>query len=137
MSLLLLSGCGKELDRGATEIVEQTYPVDPAARLKIANSKGSISIRGIETGELVLRATKKAASAEQLGNIKINVAAEGGSISIATSILPQKKKLPLGEAGTVDYVLIVPRTLNIARLELEDGNVLIAGMEGESGRATG
>jgi hypothetical protein len=134
--LLLFSGCGKEQDRTVTELVEQTYPVDPAARLKISNLKGSISIRGAETAELVLRATKKAANAEQLRNIRINVAAESGSVSIATSIVPEKKRLPSGGTGTVDYILIVPRTLNITRLELEDGNVFIEGMEGESVRAT-
>jgi DUF4097 and DUF4098 domain-containing protein YvlB len=63
------------------------------------------------------------------------VAAETGSVSISTSILPQKKRSPSGEVGTVDYVLVVPRTLNIARLELEDGKVLIEGMEGEDVRA--
>jgi hypothetical protein len=124
------------MDRAALEVVEQTYPVDPAARLKISNLNGSISIRGVETGELVLRVTKKAATAEQLQNIKISVAVEGGSISIGTSIVPQKKKAPMGGAGTVDYVLVVPRTLNIARLEIEDGNVLIEGMQGDNLRAT-
>jgi DUF4097 and DUF4098 domain-containing protein YvlB len=136
ISLLLFSGCGKELDRTATELVEQTYPVDPAARLKISNLKGSISIRGAETDQLVLRTTKKVANPEQLRNIRINVAAESGSISIATSVVPEKKKLPSGGTGTVDYILIVPRTLNITRVELEDGNVFIEGMEGESVRAT-
>ena len=134
-ALLLVAGCSKELERAGTEVLEQTYPIDPTARLKIRNLRGSISIRGADTAELTLHATKRTASAAQLKNINISVAAETGSISISTSVLPQRKGSPSGGIGTVDYVLVVPRTVNIARLELEDGKVLIEGMEGEDVRA--
>jgi DUF4097 and DUF4098 domain-containing protein YvlB len=134
-ALLLLAGCSKELERGGTEIFEQTYAIDPTARLKIRNLRGSISIRGADTTELTLRATKKAASVEQLKNINITVAAETGSISISTSVVPQKKRSPLGATGTVDYELTVPRTARIARLDLEDGKVLVEGMAGDDIRA--
>src|SRR5687768_14233271 len=131
---LLLSGCGSELDRAGTEVLEQTFQVEPAARLRISNLKGSISIRGADTTELKLRATKTAANAAQLQDININVAAETGSVFISTSFLPQKRS-PRGGAGSVDYVLVVPRTVNIVRVELEEGKVLIEGMEGEDVRA--
>jgi hypothetical protein len=134
-ALLLLVGCGQALERGTTEVFEQAYPVDPAARLTIRNLSGSISIRGADTTELKLQATKKAGSAAQLKNININVAAETGSVSIATSLLPQKKGSFQRANNTVDYVLVVPRTVKIARLELDDGKVLIEGMEGEDVRA--
>jgi DUF4097 and DUF4098 domain-containing protein YvlB len=135
-ALLLAAGCGKELEQTGTEVFEQSYPLDPTARLTIRNLSGSISIRGADTTELKLHATKRAASAAQLKNITIGVAAETGSISISTSVLPQKGKSLLGGTSTVDYVLIVPRTVKIARLELDDGKVLIEGMEGEDVRAT-
>jgi len=135
-ALLLLAGCGKQLEPAGTEVMEQTYAIDPTARLKIRNLRGSITIRGADTAELKLRATKKTESAAQLPNITISVAAETSSVSISTSVLPQKKKSPSGGVGTVEYVLVVPRTMSIARLELEDGEVLIEGMEGEDVRAT-
>jgi DUF4097 and DUF4098 domain-containing protein YvlB len=134
-ALLLLGGCGKEVEQAGTEVFEQAYPLDPAARLTIRNLSGSISIRGADTTELKLRATKKATSAAQLKNITIGVAAETGSISISTSVLPQKGRSLLGGTSTVDYVLVVPRTVKIARLELDDGKVVIEGMEGEDVRA--
>ena len=43
-AFLMLPGCGRELERAGTEVVEQTYQIDPAARLRISNLKGSISI---------------------------------------------------------------------------------------------
>lgn len=134
-ALLFLAGCSKEIERAASEVLDQSYPVDPTARLTIRNLSGSISIRGADTTELTLHATKKAASAEQLKNINVNVAAESGSISISTSVMPQKKRSPLGATGTVDYELTVPRTARIARLDLEDGKVLVEGMEGDDIRA--
>jgi DUF4097 and DUF4098 domain-containing protein YvlB len=135
-ALLLVAGCGKELEQAGTEVLEQTYQIDPTARLTIRNLSGSISIRGADTAELTLHATKKAASAAQLKNINIGVAAETGSISISTTVLPQKGRSVLSGTSTVDYVLVVPRTIKIARLELDDGKVLIEGMEGEDVRAT-
>lgn len=135
-ALLLAAGCGKELEQASTEVLEQTYKLDPTARLTIRNLSGSISIRGADTTELRLRATKKATSAAQLKNINVGVAAETDSISITTSVLPQKGRSLLGGTSTVDYVLIVPRTVKIARLELDDGKVNIKGMEGEDMRAT-
>lgn len=135
-ALLLVAGCGKEVEQAGTETLEQTYQVEPTARLTIRNLSGSISIRGADTAELTLHATKKAASAAQLKNINIGVAAETGSISISTSVLPQKGRSVLSGTSTVDYVLVVPRTIKIARLELDDGKVLIEGMEGEDVRAT-
>ena len=133
--LLFVSGCSKKLDRASTEVLERTYPIDPTARLTIRNLSGSISIRGAETTELKLQATKRAGSQAQLKNINISVAAETGSISISTSVLVQKKRSILGGTGAVDYVLVVPRTARIARLDLDEGKVLIEGMEGEDVRA--
>ena len=134
-ALLFLAGCSNKAERAATEVFEKTYAIDPAARLKVRNLRGSISVHGADTQELKLRATKKTASAAQLQDINISVAAETGSVSISTSVLPQKKRSPSGGAGTVDYDLVVPRTVNIARLELEDGKILIEGMEDEDVRA--
>ena len=134
-ALQLLGGCGEEIERASTEVLEQTYPVDSTARLTIRNLNGSISIRGADTTELKLHATKKAGSAAQLQDIGITIAAESGSVSIATTVVPQKKKAPVGATGTVDYELVVPRAARIARLEIEDGKVVIEGMEGEDIRA--
>ncbi|HEV2804264.1 MAG TPA: DUF4097 family beta strand repeat-containing protein [Chthoniobacterales bacterium] len=134
-AFLLVAGCSKTFENAATEVVDQSYPLDPTARLTIRNLNGSISIQGADTAELKLHAIKKAGSSAQLRNITINVAVETGSVSIATSVVPQTKRSPLGSIGTVDYELIVPRTARIARLDLEDGKVLVEGMGGDDVRA--
>jgi hypothetical protein len=134
-SVVLLTGCGKQLAHNATEVFERTYQVDPTARLKIRNLRGAISIHGADTHELKLRATKTTENVAQLQDIMVNVAAESGSVSISTSVLPQKNRSLLAGHGSVNYELTVPRTINITRLELEDGNVLIEGIEDEDVQA--
>ena len=135
-ALVLLAGCGREPERAGTEVLEQTYKINPRASLSVRNLRGSISIRGADTAEVRLQATKKTASVAQLQNINIAVAADADSISISTKVLPQKNQSLLGGASTVDYALVVPRTIKIARLELDDGKALIEGMEGKELRAT-
>jgi hypothetical protein len=133
--ILLLAGCAKETELAGIEVLEQTHQIDPRARLSIRNLRGSISIRGADSPELWLHATKKTASLAQLKDLNASVAAEAGSVSISTSVLPRKNQSLRDDAMTVDYVLVVPRTVKIARLDLDEGNVLIEGMEGEDVRA--
>jgi hypothetical protein len=133
--LWMFGGCRQTVQRAGVAVFEQVYKIDPTARLTIRNLRGSISIRGADTTDLWLQATKKAVNEEQLKNISVSIEAEGGSVSISTSVLRQKKKTVMGGTGTVDYVLVVPRTMKIARLDLDDGRVLVEGMEGEDVRA--
>jgi DUF4097 and DUF4098 domain-containing protein YvlB len=134
-ALCLLAGCSKGPEIPRTEVFEQTYEVEPTARLTIRNLRGSISIRGVDATEMRIKATKIAGSEEQLASINVSVEAEAGSVAVSTNVLPIKKKSLRGGTGVVDYILTIPRTVKIARLELEDGNVVIEGMEGEDVRA--
>lgn len=133
--LLAFGACRQQVERAGVEVFEHVYKIDPTARLTIRNLRGSISIRGADTTDLWLQATKKAVNQEQLKDTTVSVEAEGSAVSISTSVLPQKKRTVVGGTGSVDYVLVVPRTVKIARLDLDDGKVLVEGMEGEDVRA--
>ena len=134
-TLLVLAGCSQEIERAGTEILEESHVIDPDARLTIRNLSGSISIRGADTQKLTLHATKKAASLAQLKNIHVKVAAEAGFVSISTTVLPPRKGSFSNANSTVDYVIVVPRTVRIAGLELDDGKVFLEGLEGGDLRA--
>src|SRR6202022_1035019 len=60
----------------------------------------------------------------------INGTAGPNSVSIETKFPPKKAWGFSDRSGTVDYVLVVPQTAQISRLELENGEVLIEGMRG-------
>lgn len=129
---VLFAGCGLGGDRTLEEVTEQTYKVDATATLSLSNADGSVRIYGADTTEIKLRAIKKTYSAERLSKISVNVSAQPSSVSIETHY-PPKKTWGLGDrSGTVDYILVVPRTCKIARLDLANGEILIDGMRGES-----
>jgi len=132
----LFVGCGRGSgDRTLEEIVEQTYKVNATVTLSLRNAEGSVRVYGADTTEIKLRAIKKTYSAERLSKISVNVSAQPGSVSIETNY-PPKKTWGLGDrSGTVDYVLVVPQTCKISRLDLANGEILIDNLRGESVQA--
>ena len=65
--LLFLPGCKPKNDLAANEVIEQTYKVEPNATLRIANGRGSVTIRGTDQSEVRMRAMKTAPSAAKRG----------------------------------------------------------------------
>ena len=133
--LLFLLGCKPKNELAANEVIEETYKVDPNVTLRIANGRGSVTIRGTDLSEVRMRAVKSASNPAQLKEISVNVTAEPGDILIKTAFLRQKKKAFFAGGGAVDYTLFVPRTARIARLDLDDGKVSIEGMQNADVRA--
>ena len=126
-----LAGCNskKESERPADEVIEQTYKVNADASLRISNLRGAIAIRGADTSEVRMHAIKSASSAAQLKNITVDVTAEPGDVLIKTAFLRQKNMPFYAGTTAVDYTLSVPRTARIARLDLDDGNVSVEGIQ--------
>jgi hypothetical protein len=127
--ITFLTGCGLNGgDRTLEETVEQTYPVDPTATLAISNADGSVRVYGADVTEISVKAVKKALSAARLRKIDVNISARHDAVSIETNY-PPKKTWGFGDrSGTVDYILIVPQTCKIAKLDLTNGEVLVEGM---------
>ena len=135
--IFLLFGCNSKTEDGrlGNEVIEQTYKVEPNASVRIANNRGSVSVRGIEASEVRMRAVKRAASVAQLNDITVNVTAEPGDVSLKTALLRQKKMPFFANTSAVDYTLSVPRNARIARLDVDDGNVSIDGIQDADVRA--
>jgi hypothetical protein len=109
------------------EIVEQKYTVPSNAVLNVANIDGSIRVYTSEKNEILIQAIKKAYSHERLQGIVVAVDASPNRVAITTT-LPPRKNAVSDRSGTVDYILIVPQTVQIERLELVNGEVLIEGL---------
>lgn len=131
MAALILTGCGSKQEQATTEVMKKTYKIDPTGSLRIRHLTGSISIRGAEINELQLEAVKKAGSATQLANLKISVVAQDDTVTITTTSVRQKNKARSLGSGSVDYSLVVPRTIRVTRVDLEDGDVLVDGLLGQ------
>jgi hypothetical protein len=135
--VFLLPGCNskKETEGPGTEVIEQTYKVNPNASLRIDNPRGSVTIRGTDGSDAQLRAVKSASSAARLKDITLNVTAGPGDILIKTAFLRQKNQPFFAGGWSVDYTLLVPRSTRIARVDVDDGNVSIQGIQNADVRA--
>ena len=136
MVALGLAGCGfNSGDQAFEETVEQTYQVDPTVTLAISNADGSVRVYGADITEISVKAVKKALSAERLRKIDIKISAQHDAVSIETHY-PPKKPWGFGDrSGTVDYILIVPQTCTISKLDLTNGEVLVEGLRGPNVQA--
>src|ERR1700730_8352336 len=104
---ILFAGCDfKGGDKTLEEVVEQTYPLDPAATVRITNGDSSIRVYGAPTTEIKIEAIKKAYSPERLRQISVNVSARRDSVSIETNFPSTKSWGFADRSGTVDYILV-------------------------------
>jgi DUF4097 and DUF4098 domain-containing protein YvlB len=122
----LISGCSSS--QLLEQIIEQTYPVDPAASITLKNIDGTIQLYGSPKPEVHLQAIKKAYTTARLDGIAVNVRAQSNGVAIDTQI-PSGKQWSFGDrSGTVDYVVVVPQTAKIVHAELRNGEIVVAGL---------
>jgi DUF4097 and DUF4098 domain-containing protein YvlB len=125
---LLLAGCDGS-NEPLEEKFERTYPIDPDGTISLANIDGSVEVYGSNKPEIHLEATKKAYTTARLHGISVNVSTQQNSISIETALPPAKKWSLSDRSGTVDYIIVIPQTARIARLELKNGEILVSGIQ--------
>ena len=132
-----LVSCHPSSDKTLEEIFDQTYPVEPTATLSVTNRDGSIRVyaAGAEVHDIQVEAIKKAYRADRLKAISVQVSASRDSISIETVYPPDSGRGFSDRSGTVDYVIVVPPTIRISKLELVTGEVQLDGVRSEEARA--
>ena len=113
------------------ETIEKSYPISTTASVSIQNTDGSIWVYGADITELRVQAIKRAYTAERLREITVNISVQSGQVSIDTQYPPKPKWGLSDRSGTVDYVIVLPWTCNISRLDLTNGEVLVEGMRGD------
>ena len=129
-ALVALAGCGAGAHGPLEETFEQTYTIEPTAKVTIINGDGAVFVYGSNTSEMRVQAIKRAYTHERLKQIAINVSIQRGSVSINTKFPPKPEWALFDRSGTVDYTVVVPATISLARLELGGGEVLVDGMRG-------
>jgi hypothetical protein len=131
---LLLAGCGSPT-RPLEQTVEQTYPIEPTASISVENGDGTVRIYGADITEIRVVAIKRAYTIERLNKIAVRISTRPNSVSILTDFPPKPKWGISDRSGTVDYVIVVPETVNITRLKLDQGEILVEGLRGHETRA--
>ena len=128
---LLLTGCGARVDRAMEQAWEQSYAIEAAGTFAIRNSAGSVRVYGSDQANMKVAMVKRAWDAEQLKGIAARISAEAGSVSVETVFPAQKTWRFSHREGSVDYVITLPRTIRISRLEVGNGDVVIEGIQAD------
>ena len=114
------------------DFVRQGYDVSPSVNLSVRNTDGRIFIYGSDAPRLEIIAMRRAFSEKRRDAIKIEVSIKGDAATIETIYpLVSGGSFLADRSGTVDYLILVPQTCTLARVELGNGEVLIEGMRGE------
>jgi DUF4097 and DUF4098 domain-containing protein YvlB len=118
------------------DVVEQRHSLAPDGTLSIQNIDGSIQIYGGAASEISIKAIKKAYSLERLKEIKVEIRATPTTVAIKTIFAPKKGTLNLSDrSGTVKYILTVPENIQITKLDLINGEILVESLQGGSAHA--
>ena len=133
--LSALAGCGSAAHSPLEETFEQIYTIEPTVNVTVINGDGAVFVYGSNTNEMRVQAIKRAYTRGRLKQIAVDVSIQPGSASINTKFPPKPKWALSDRSGTVDYTIVIPATANLARLELEDGEVLVDGMRSRRMRA--
>lgn len=132
---MVLTDCDRADDQTLEQIVEQSYPATPATTLSISNEDGAIRIYGGGLPVIKVQAIKKAYTSARLNGITVDSSAKPEAVVINTKFPPRKGWFA-DRSGTVDYIVVVPDYLNISRVDLRNGEVLIDGMRGQNTQAS-
>ena len=124
----------KEVSAGEVleDVVERRFPLDPSGTFSLRAIDGTVEIFGTDSQEVKIVAVKKAFSPERLNAIAIRVDARQDVVNIETTPPPAPRHHFLDRSGTVEYIINIPQTARIARVELPNGKLVIDGMRGAS-----
>jgi len=118
--------------------VDETYALSSGGAVSIENVNGDVTIEVWDRDEVRVYAVKSASSPELLEGLKVEIDASANSVRIETDYPSTKgSRHDWDDDGhrerrsmKVEYTLTVPRTAVVDDVDLVNGNLLVAGVEG-------
>jgi DUF4097 and DUF4098 domain-containing protein YvlB len=122
--LLMFQSC--HLMKNAYEKVEKTIPVQPKMQLILENRDGNISVEVWNQTSVSMIAEKRTSMGrKELASVSIETSTTEDTLFIKTiSAVPN-------QTVTVDYLLKVPSTIYVSRLQTENGNITLSNTKGD------
>ncbi len=121
--------------RGAyTEEFHQTYTLSAGGRIDLSNINGAVHIAGWDNNQVKVDAVKYAGTKERLDEAKIQISAGSDYVSIHTEYPDRTQTFTdddVDNPATVEYTLMVPRSVRLDEVKLINGSLDIAGVDGE------
>jgi len=112
------------------DIVEKTFPVNASGTFSLHAIDGTVQIYGTNSPEVKIIAIKKAFSPARLNAIEIQIEKKEHLLKINTIAPPKPRWGWSDRSGTVDYIISLPQEMQIASLDLPNGELIIDGMRG-------
>ncbi len=109
------------------EVIDQAFAVSATTRVSLENVNGDVSIEAWDRDEVRVQAVKRASSPELLAELEVEIDATGDRVDIDTHY---PSRMRSGQGTSVEYTLTVPRTARLASIDLVNGGLRVAGVEG-------
>jgi len=113
------------------EEFHQTYPLDNAGKVQLENVNGNVRIVTWDREEIKVDAIKRAKKQEHLDEVKIEVDANADRIRIKTKYPDSKLRRNKDNTVGVEYLLTVPRSSRLDRINTVNGGVEIEKVGGD------
>src|SRR5215471_7920176 len=139
-AVLSLSFAGSAAAQTRDEVreeIHQTYPIAADGRISLNNINGSVHISVWDRSEVKLDAVKSAGSKERLDEMTVKIDSTTGDLIVKTTYARRdnnwtnEDRRNYDNPGSVEFTLTVPRTANINKIELINGDLDIEGIAGE------
>jgi len=124
-----VAGCAGQFSGrlNETATISETYDATDLEGLVAETTNGEVTVTGEDRDTVELEAVKQASSREALEATTVDVAREGGVLSITVDEADRRLTDP---SPRVDLELSVPADLRVARVETVNGDVDVSGVFG-------
>jgi hypothetical protein len=137
LSVLLIGAGWVAAGEVFEEVFDQSYPLAAGGMIGLENVNGDVSIEVWERDEVRVYAVKSASTTELLDGLEIKVDAGKRGLHIDTQYPSTRHQYGKHHSHMkVEYTLTVPRLARIDDIDLVNGNLSVAGVEGGVSAAT-
>ena len=129
-----MTSCLPAQNSGGDELTEQfhqTYALNPAGRVSIANINGDVHISAWDQPSVKVDAVKRATSQQRLSEVTVDVTNTPDSVEIKTRYPQDRNEGRHDGWASVEYTLTIPRGARLEGAELVNGSLDIEGVQGD------
>lgn len=112
-----------------TKTIEKSFELRGKGTLALDNVNGDVDIKAWAKKSVLVKATLRAKNDDALQNIDVKMTQSDNRINVKTDY--KENKNGNNNGGSVDYVVMVPKNIDLPAIELVNGGLTIEGVAGE------
>ncbi|MCL5020233.1 MAG: hypothetical protein M1339_00915 [Bacteroidetes bacterium] len=115
---------------GVSEKFQKSFTLSPGGTVSLENVNGNLKVTTWDKNEVRVEAVKYADDKESLDGLAIDVDATSDAVDIHTHY-PEDENHSRGHGTGVNYVLTVPKSANLDKINIVNGGIDISGVNGK------